>query len=413
MLSPEEISRRTEELAQRRALKRRKRRRNILVMIFMFLFGTVLMVLTAYYSYHQGFNPVESAAPSEQRIHILFLGIDEKSVSGSRADTIMLVSLDMATGEAGVLSIPRDTRVFISDRNRWDRVNAAHAYGGPALVMKTVAELLDIQIDYYIQTDFVGFSKIVDILGGVEIDVERNMQYDDHAQNLHINLSKGRQVLDGDKALQYVRFRDGLGDVSLVDPLYQSYGGRIERQRKFVQALVKKVLRPATIPKLPKLIGQLWEAVDTNLPWGLALKLTFAADQFNPDKIITAVVPGVADKINGASYWVPDQARLQRLVGSVVHGEPLPLTVEVLNGSGITGIASIVGESLVNAGFDLVRLGNADHFNYLETQVIVGSNTGVSDMNKLVELLGQAIIIEPERSDKPDVTVIIGKDYQP
>lgn len=413
MLSPEEVQRRTEELAKQRELKRQKKRRNIITMIILLLFGIILMLFSAYYSYYQGLGTVENTTTKEQRINVLFMGIDEKSASGSRADTIILISLNPDTGEAGVLAIPRDTRVFISERNRWDRINAAHVYGGPDLVTKTVTEFFGIPIDYYIQTDFAGFSKIVDTLGGIEIDVERDMHYEDHAQELYINLTKGIQILDGDKALQYVRYRDSLGDVSLVDPVSQSYGGRIERQRKFVMALVKQTLRPATITKLPRLLGQIWDTVDTNLPWSLALKLAFSADDFELSKMSTAVVPGNSETINGAAYWIPDQERLQTVLNYIVYGEEPPLTVEILNGSGVSGIAGRVGDALKNIGYDLVRLGNADHYNYPVSQVIAGSDIELDQINRLSNILDAEVIIDSKRTGQPDITVIIGRNYQP
>ena len=412
MLSPEEVQRRMEELEKQRALKRRKKQRKIISAIILLSFGIFLMVLTAYYSYHQGLTTVDMKANDEQRLNVLFIGIDQKSVSGSRADTIMLVSLNLKTGEAGVLAIPRDTRVYIPERNRWDRINAAHVYGGTQLVAKTVSEFLGVPINYYIQTDFEGFSKIVDTLGGIEIDVERDMQYDDYAQGLHINLTKGLQGLDGDKALQYVRFRDSLGDVSLVDPVTQSYGGRIERQRKFVTALIRQTLRPATIPKLPKLVGQIWDTVETNIPWNLALKLAFSAEEFELSKMTTAVVPGNSDTINGAAYWIPDRDKLETVVNMVVYGKEPPLTVEVLNGAGVSGLAGRVGEILRQIGYDPIRLSNADHFNYPVSQLIVGPNVDLDQVKRLSEVLEAEIIVDPKRNGQPDITLIIGKNYQ-
>ena len=148
MLSPEEVQRRMEELEKQRALKEEKTTENYFCYYFVIIWY-FLMVLTAYYSYHQGLTTVDMKANDEQRLSVLFIGIDQKSVSGSRADTIMLVSLNLKTGEAGVLAIPRDTRVYIPERNRWDRINAAHVYGGTQLVAKTVSEFLGVPIILY------------------------------------------------------------------------------------------------------------------------------------------------------------------------------------------------------------------------------------------------------------------------
>lgn len=203
------------------------------------------------------------------------------------------------------------------------------------MTVKTVSEFLGVRIDYYIETDFAGFSKIIDTLGGVEINVEKDMQYTDVAGGLYIDIKAGPQVLDGKTALEYVRYRDYLGDVALVDPNYEIYGGRVERQRKFILAVIKEVLQPKTLLKLPRLLRQIWDAVDTNAPWTTALKLAFAADRFTLDRIETAIVPGTSEQINGAWYWIADSERTKQVVDWIIHGVPLPLTAEVLNGTGV------------------------------------------------------------------------------
>src|SRR5690606_33450199 len=124
---------------------------------------------------------------------------------GARTDTMILFSWDKQTGTIGALSIPRDTRVQIPGRRGYDRVNAAHAIGGPELAVRTVEQLTGVDVDYYVRLDFEGFQRIVDTLGGVVIDVERAMHYSDSAQGLYIDLKPGIQLLDGAQALQYVR----------------------------------------------------------------------------------------------------------------------------------------------------------------------------------------------------------------
>ena len=119
------------------------------------------------------------------------------------------------------------------------------------MTVKTVENFLGVDIDYYIETDFAGFSRIIDTLGGVEIDVDTDMFYVDTAQDLYIDIKAGRQVLDGETALQYVRYRDRLGDVALVNPHYEVYDGRVERQRKFLMAVIDEILQPSTLLKLP------------------------------------------------------------------------------------------------------------------------------------------------------------------
>lgn len=420
MLSPEEIARKQQELAEKRAWKRQRRRKRIISAVILCLVGLCLLFASAYFSYQRGlagrraFSPYGQIAwepPEYERTHILFLGTDSAENGPSRTDTILLAALDPNTGYAGIISIPRDTRVYIPERDRWDRINAVHAYGGPELTVKTVSEFLGVRIDYYIETDFAGFSKIIDTLGGVEIDVEKDMQYTDVAGGLYIDIKAGRQVLDGKTALEYVRYRDHLGDVALVNPSYEIYGGRVERQRKFLLAVIKEVLQPSTIFKLPRLLGQVWEAVDTNIPWATALKLAFAVDRFTVDKIQTAILPGTSEKIGSAWYWVHDPERTKQVVDWIIHGSPMPLTAEVLNGSGVQGIATAAADVLRKQNVDVKKIGNADHFNYPVTEIRVGSQADADRVAELAQYLQAEVLIDPFRDSTFDMTVIIGKNF--
>lgn len=424
MLSPEELARRQHEIAEKRALKQRQRRKRLLRTAFLCILGAVLLFFSAYHSYQRGLERRRGTiAPPQQtavsldtqeyrRTHILFLGIDDKRDSASRTDTILLVAADPNTGSAGILSIPRDTRVYIPERDRWDRINAVHAYGGPQLTVKTVENFLGVDIDYYIETDFAGFSRIIDTLGGVEIDVDTDMFYVDTAQDLYIDIKAGRQVLDGETALQYVRYRDRLGDVALVNPHYEVYDGRVERQRKFLMAVIDEILQPSTLLKLPRLLGQVWDAVETNIPWTTALKLAFAANRFTMDKIETAILPGTSERINGAWYWLADPDRTQEVVDWIVYSKPMPLTAEVLNGAGIQGIAAKAADFLQEQRLaDVKRVGNADRFNYPVSEIIVGSEKIAERAADLAELIQAEVLIDPYREQYVDVTIIVGRNF--
>lgn len=420
MLSPEEIARKQQELEAKRAWKKRRKHKTIISTIFLCLIGICLLFGSAYFSYQRGlagrrisdpYGVISWETPEYQRTHILFLGTDSSEQAPSRTDTILLAALDPNTGHAGVISIPRDTRVYVPERERWDRINAVHVYGGPELTVKTVSELLGVRIDYYIETDFAGFSKIIDTLGGVEIDVEKDMQYTDVAGGLYIDIKAGRQVLDGETALEYVRYRDHLGDVALVNPNYEVYGGRVERQRKFILAVIKEILQPSTIFKLPKLLSQIWDAVDTNVPWSTALKLAFAAERFTVDKVQTAIVPGNSEQIGGAWYWIADAERTKQVVDWIIHGAPMPLTAEVLNGSGVQGIAAAAAEFVRSHNVDVKRIGNAEHFKYPVSEIRVNSQAEADRVAELAQFLQAEVLIDPFRDQTFDMTIIVGKNF--
>lgn len=248
-----------------------------------------------------------------ERLNVLLLGIDaRRGETMARTDTIILASVDPESKQMSLLSIPRDTRVNIP-RHGWDKINSAAVYGGPQMSMRVVADLLGIPVKHYVLTNFSGFKDIVDALGGVTIDVERNMYHEDITDGgiYRINLKKGVQRLDGDKALQYVRFRDyDLGDVD-----------RTKYQQKFLVALAKEMLQPSTITKLPKLVPEINRYVDTNLSMSDMLTMASAARQLADGNIVCQTLPGRPLDTKEGSYWGVDPAEARQMVTNLFNGE--------------------------------------------------------------------------------------------
>ena len=157
MLSDEEVLRRRQELEERRAWKRKNRRRQIIFYSLFFAIGIILMVFTARYTYLRQAAATNAGGTDEGRMLVLFLGTDDKLEASTRADTIILLSVDTKAGDVGALSIPRDTRVWSPSRQRWERINALYAHGGAKLVMEAVSQLVGMSVRYYVHTDFNGF----------------------------------------------------------------------------------------------------------------------------------------------------------------------------------------------------------------------------------------------------------------
>src|SRR5574344_3018654 len=170
-----------------------------------------------------------------RRQNILLLGVDANGsktdpFSGARSDTIVVMNIDPKTHSVKAISVPRDSKVFLSGNNSIQKINAAHAIGGVDMPKQTVEQSLGIKIDRYIEVSDQAVENLVNTLGGVPIYVEQNMSYDDNSGHLHVHLRKGNDVLDGRNAVGYLRSRhDGLGDI-----------GRTQRQQWFLKSLLSK-----------------------------------------------------------------------------------------------------------------------------------------------------------------------------
>lgn len=199
-------------------------------------------------------------------VNILLMGVDARGVKEGevpRSDTMLVASLDPVKKKFYVFSILRDTYVDIPEYGK-ERINTAITHG-PNTAMQTVSDLLGIPIQYYVYTDFQGFIKLVDAVGGVDYEVEKDMVYKTKADGpeYDIDLKKGFQHLDGNQALQYVRFRhDATSDFT-----------RTERQRGFLKAVADKVISTTSLLKLPDILSQVVPFVDTNLSVNDMVKL--------------------------------------------------------------------------------------------------------------------------------------------
>lgn len=251
----------------------------------------------------------------KNEVLFLLMGVDAADVKkskGTRTDTMMLTKINFETGEINMLSIPRDTRVLVKEKE--DKINHAHAYGGPSLTMETVRNFLHLDIDYYVKVDYKVVMGIVDAIGGVEVDVPFNMKYKDDTAGfplLDINLKKGTQVLMGKDAHDFLRFRKG----SPGNPGYpEGDTGRIKTQQYFMKELIKQTLTPKNIIKLPKLAETYFENVETNIPWSVMLKGIGSAKKINVDQMITNTIPGEGKRIIGLDYFIYYKEETKQIV---------------------------------------------------------------------------------------------------
>ncbi|MGQ9523915.1 MAG: LCP family protein [Armatimonadota bacterium] len=341
---------------------------------------------------------------------VLVLGLDQKernnSHSPQRSDTIILLSVDLKNRKIQGLSIPRDTLTEIPGRRHPDKLNAAYAFGYAPLSIQAVSNLTGVTPDYYVVTDVGGFQKMVDLLGGVDIYVEKDMHYDDNWQDLHIHLKKGYQRLNGEQAMGYVRFRhDRLGDV-----------GRIHRQQEFLKAVARRMLVVSNWPKLPQIIRQARSVVvDTNLLTSDLIHLAKAMRGITEDSIHLETLPGKPQTIHGVSYWIPDEQKSREVIASIFGAtdQNVAATVEVLNGAGRRGVATEVARALEQNGFRVVRVANADSYSYSSSLVIFRPQNQ-EGAREIANFLGTNDVRPAPKTSVggTDITVIVGKDYQ-
>ncbi|HOK17796.1 MAG TPA: LCP family protein [Caldisericia bacterium] len=248
-----------------------------------------------------------------KKINILLIGIDQRyEDENSRSDTNLLLSIDPNDKKITIVSLPRDTFCELPGYVGYQKLAHAHYYGGVPLLIKTVENILEIEIPFYVEVNFEGFVKMIDLIGGVTIDVEKDMNYESRSGDVKIHLKKGLQHLNGEKALMYVRFRmDETGDV-----------GRMERQQKFLKALIEQSLKIENTIRLQKVLIELKNWVKTNLePWQI-IKLGLLFNNIDNCEITTMTLPGYPDIYSdGLSYYFLYNDKVEEIVNTYLKDE--------------------------------------------------------------------------------------------
>lgn len=254
---------------------------------------------------HQAIDAVTGQAVTTNVVHVMIMGVDSRDDDVGRSDTLMVAALDTERHKAALLSIPRDTRVPIEGHD-YDKINHAYAFGGHKLSQQTVEKLLGVPMDHYIVVNTKAFPKLIDAIGGVDINVEKRMHYEDPWDDdggLVIDLYPGEQHMDGKKAIQYVRYRDGEGDI-----------GRIGRQQKFMKAVLKKMVSPDILPKLPDIIKTASTVIKTDMSVTELLDFAQQMKAIHDNGLEAKMVPGRPAYLKDISYWIPDITDLRELM---------------------------------------------------------------------------------------------------
>ncbi|MGN4425528.1 LCP family protein [Bacillus cereus group sp. MYBK30-1] len=295
---------------QNSRIKKKRRRKLFYFLIFAFLFSSVgLYILNSYSSLmgmYSGFNReksdlrTEDVAITKEPFTILIMGIEDYATDGQngRTDSLMFATVNPKTQKVSLMSIPRDSRVPIVGKDKEDKINAAHAYGGVKMTIKTVEGFLKVPVDHYVKIDFQGFKGIVDAVGGVTVDVPFDFwERSDVDYDKKIQFKQGKQDLNGEEALAYVRMRkqDPNGDY-----------GRAARQRQLLAAVAQKLNSASTVFKIKDLTTVVGKYIKTDIPISDGLALYSKLSGFDPSTIQTLKIEGEDRKIGGIYYFLPD-----------------------------------------------------------------------------------------------------------
>ena len=347
----------------------------------------------------------------QQRQTILILGVDSNGQAtdkfrGTRSDTILLINLDPKTKSVNVISIPRDSKVYLAGEHGVQKINAAHALGGIELTKQTIEETLGIKINKYVVVNNEGVKKLVDALDGVPVYIEKNMYYNDTSGKLHINLSKGLHVLNGNQVEGFLRFRkDGLGDI-----------GRTSRQQWFLKSLLERLQSPSVIPKIPEVLNLATTYVKTDLTLYEMSHIAAMLRNVDMNDVEFATLPGAPSKKGYISYWILDPEKTQEVIDRMIYRDKpdvsdKKLTAGIMYSFDKEEEAMKIKEELKANGYEVNCIGRA----HLPHSQLIGHNAAVTSefvswlKKQIPEIRHSQFVYDPVRMYcvQSDFTIIV------
>jgi LCP family protein required for cell wall assembly len=330
-------------------------------------------------------------------------------ISGARADVVMLVKLDSATNSARMLSIPRDLLVDIPGQGS-NRINAAYAAGGPSLLVETIQANLGVEVNHYVEIDFVGFQAMVDEVGGIEIA----FPYPARDSKSGLDVGAGNQLLDGDQALAYARSRHYQelqnGEWVAVEA---NDIGRTQRQQQVIRALISRLKSPSSVAEAGEIATSMGQhmTIDSALAEASVASLLWDFKGIITGTIEGETLPTYGDTVDGRSVQIASDPEASNMLANFRAGNSFadqPLRIEVLNGNGVAGAAGDMSRRLEDLGFAVESIGNADSSSYAETTVIVPQ--GSPDGAVITSALGFGVVQNGTVDNGYDAVVIVGSD---
>ena len=329
------------------------------------------------------------------------------------ADTMLLLRFDPLEGKLSVLSIPRDTKTYIKGHGV-RKINEANYHGGPALAAETVSNLLEgVSVDRYVRVNVQGIEKLIDALGGVNVYVPKDMKYTDHSQHLYINLKHGEQHLNGDQAIQFLRFRyDAYGDI-----------GRVQRQQMLIRSVVEQALNPRTIIKIPEILAVIHSHIDTNLTVNELMALAAFAGQKDRSDVKMLMLPGdFNDPEEELSYWLPNHRAIETMMAQHFdvgyyfqesdYRDPTRLRIAIQDTTNDPEAVQAMVNYFQKAGYRRVFVSQKTWDEPLATTKIVaqkGDDTSAAEIRAYLDL-GE-VFVESTGVLASDITIQLGLDW--
>ena len=355
---------------------------------------------------------IEFAAPFiQKRQNILLAGVDVNGSKvdpwkGARTETLIILNVDTKTKSINAISVPRDSKVYLPGDYGIQKINSAHAIGGIEMTKKTLERTLGIKINHYILVHDDAVANIVDALGGVPIYVEKNMYYNDNSGNLHINLSKGLNILNGRNAVGYLRFRkDGLGDI-----------GRTQRQQWFLKGFMEKIKSPQTLAKIPEMLDAVNNYVKTDMTFYELSQFAALAKNIDSDKIEFATLPGAPNKSGYISYWILDPEKTQEMINRMiyrdnVYNENKAYNIGIRYSNGNEEAAKDLSEKIKSVGYNVNCFGPSviPHSQFIAHDSSVSNDIFNNIKKEAPELSKMQFVYNPNKNycTSSDITILL------
>ncbi len=286
---------------------------------------------------------VQSAQRSfgRQKLNLLILGYQADELT---TDTIIIAHLDVGRRTATLVSIPRDTWVPVPGEGL-SKINSAYAYGGAHATARVASKLLGgVPVDAIVALQPEGAAAIVDAMGGLDVNVDETMDYDDDSGDLHIHLTKGERHLTGSQVAGYIRFRHDA----------DSDFGRVRRQRQVLKLMLDQLSQPQNWTKLPHILQLARKDINTTMSNRQMASLLTIYRNVPDENIRSFTLPSKAGWVGDASVVFADP-RWAKLIGAVLFGKGDPPQDEVLvaNATGNAKLDGTIVGALRGAGWNV------------------------------------------------------------